>query len=237
VTRVLLLTTETTHHVWFAQQVAAATELVGIVSETRAAAPPYAVAHAFEDERDAYEREVLLGGKAATLADVAAYHSTETANDGGAVEWMRSARPDLIAVFGTGKLGPELIDAAPAPLLNLHGGDPEDYRGLDTHLWAIWHADFDGLVTTLHFVDRELDTGAVVSQARLPIERGAELHTLRAVNTQVCVDLTLAAAKSLAESASVPARPQVRRGRYYSWMPAVLKDRCVERFAAWTSGL
>lgn len=232
--RVLLLTTETTHHVYFAEQVAEATELVGIVCETDALAPPYPVAHEFEGRRDEYEREVLLAGRAGTLAQVAPCHETGSANDPAAIERIRASGADLLVVFGTGKLGANLIDAVPAPLLNLHGGDPEEYRGLDTHLWAIWHGDFDNLVTTLHVVDRELDTGAIVSQASLAFERGAQLHTLRAVNTETCVDLTLEAARSLASSGRVPERAQRGRGRYYSWMPAVLKGRCVERFRAWT---
>ena len=43
--------------------------------------------------------------------------------------------------------------------INLHGGDPEKYRGLDSHLWSIYHEDWASLVSTLHVVSKDLDAG------------------------------------------------------------------------------
>jgi len=72
----------------------------------------------------------------------------------------------------------------------------------------------------------------VVGMERLAVPAGAQLRELRAVNTRVCLDLVLSAATRLDRDGELPARPQATRGRYYSFMPTVLKQACVDRWAA-----
>jgi methionyl-tRNA formyltransferase len=212
--RIAALTTDTAHHRYWAFRLAEAGLLGTVVLETRRAVAPFETHHPFEDERDEYERAALAAPAWRELAPVAEVESVDDARFDG----------DLAISFGTGLIGPQLVSAWAGRLLNLHGGDPEDYRGLDTHLWAVYHGDFAGLVTTLHEVDVGLDTGAIVGRA--PISLPAELHELRAANTEVCIELSLQAARE-----RPPATPQRRRGRYYSFMPSVLKDTCVRRWS------
>jgi len=219
--RVVVLTTDTSHHAYYVARLAQRFPPVGVVLETRSPAAPFPTFHPFEADRDAYERETLLADVPVPLRELAPTHEVGAAND--AVAHVRGLRPDVVLVFGTGLLLPEAIGAAPL-CLNLHGGDPEEYRGLDTHLWAVYHGDFDGIVTTLHAVDEALDTGAIVERAPVPLPD--ELYQLRAANTDVCVELTVRAARDRS-----PAVPQRRRGRYYSFMPAVLKDVCLRRWS------
>ncbi len=225
---VVLLTTDTTHHRYFAAKLAEGFTLRGVLLETRVAAPPFETFHPFEATRDAYERDVLLGGRRADFADIAETRTVESVNEG--VAELRSFAPDVVLSFGVGRLLEPAIRCASTACLNLHGGDPERYRGLDTHLWAVYHGDFDAIVTTMHHVDEHLDTGAIAFQSPLPLEQVAALHELRAVNTEMCVTLSRQALATLAERGQVPSLPQVGRGRYYSFMPAVLKDVCVRRF-------
>jgi methionyl-tRNA formyltransferase len=142
--------------------------------------------------------------------------------------------PDATIVFGTGKLKAPVLSVQPERMFNLHGGDPQEYRGLDTHLWAIYHGDFSGLVTTLHRVAPALDDGDIVASAAVPLHRSMGLHELRAANTEVCLALTLAALTQLAEDGHVLSRRQSRAGRYYSFMPAILKDLVCAKFASHT---
>jgi methionyl-tRNA formyltransferase len=211
--RIVALPTYTQHHAYWAFMVASAGVLGGVVPERRRAQAPFATRHAFEDERDAFEREALAAPAWSELAPV---EEVDTVDDA-------TLTGDFAVSFGTGLIGPALIERWSGRLLNLHGGDPERYRGLDTHLWAVYHGDFDGLVTTLHVVDERLDTGAVVEKAAIPLPD--ELYQLRAANTEVCVELTLGAVERRA------ATPQRAVGRYYSFMPAVLKDVCLQRWA------
>lgn len=224
--RVTLLTTDTAHHRYFAAALAERGLLERIVEETTSLTPPFDTFHPFEALRDEHERAVLPGATT-PLHEIAETQRVARADD--AAETLARLRPQAIVVFGTSRIGPALIGAADAACLNLHGGNPEEYRGLDTHLWAIYHRDFANIVTTLHHVDAGLDTGDVVGLAPLPLRRDMRLHELREANARVCVDLTLRALADLDEGRG-ERRPQTRRGRYYSFMPAVLKERCVEIF-------
>jgi methionyl-tRNA formyltransferase len=231
--RTVLLTTDTPHHAYFAWRVAERFPLAAIVVETDPIDPPFDVAHPFEALRDAYERETLLAGLG-RLRDVAPTQTIRNANDAAAD--LEALEPDVALVFGTGLLAQPVLGAA-SLCLNLHGGNPEHYRGLDTHLWAIYHRDWENLVTTLHVADEGLDTGDIVLQATLPLRNGMGLHELRSVNTEACVDLSLAALDALDGGGPLPRRPQRQRGRYYSFMPAVLKDRCVSQFETHVASL
>lgn len=235
--RLALLTTDTSHHLYFARKVAEHFPWATLFLETRSPRWAFETSHPFERRRDEYEQEVLLAGSDVTYSDLAPTRVFESFNDPAACEALRSFAPEVVVVFGSGKLHPPIISVPTVAMLNLHGGNPEHYRGLDTHLWAIYHGDFENLVTTLHHVDSELDTGALVAQGQLPVTPGMELHQLRAANTQVCVDLSLTALGALSHYGQVPSRRQVSRGRYYSAMPAVLKDVCIRKFGAYTATL
>ncbi len=232
--RVAVLTTETTHHAYYVWKLASAFPLAGVIVEKRVLHPPFETFHPFEAERDAYEREVLLSGFGGSIGDVAPLREVEDANH--AQAHLRELDVDIAFVFGTGLLLPETIGAAPL-CLNLHGGDPEAYRGLDTHLWAIYHRDFGALVTALHHVDPRLDRGDLVETLPIPLTRGMQLHELRAANTRVCVELSLWALNELRRSGRLARRPQTRVGRYYSFMPSVLKELCVANFRRHTDAL
>ncbi len=231
--RATVLTTDTPHHRSFAFALAEHGRLERVIVETAHAKPPFETFHPYETERDAYERETLPGATVAfsELGDVEVVDRVDDA-----LPLLTAARPDVIVVFGTGKLSAKTIDAAGLACLNLHGGNPEQYRGLDTHLWSVYHRDFAGLVTALHHVDVELDTGDLVALGPVPIVRGMHLHELRAANTRVCTELTLAALDAF-DDGSIVRTPQRERGRYYSFVPSVLKDRCVREFERHTSAL
>lgn len=234
--RMILLTTDTPHHLYYARMVSQRYPWKAIVLERRRLKAPFDTFHPYEDLQASHERGTLLGDSPA-WGDLAPLIHVESANDDQSVSELRGLSPEVILVFGTGKLKPPVIDAASVACLNLHGGNPEAYRGLDCHLWSIYHGDFDALVTTLHHVQADLDTGAIVGQSRIPLPRGSRLFELRALNTKVCVDITLSALDSLAQTGHFASHRQNQLGRYYSFMPTVLKELCVQKFEKHTASL
>jgi methionyl-tRNA formyltransferase len=219
----VLLTTDTTHHRYFAKAIAERHTLCGILVETSCPAPAFETVHPFEQVRDEYERDILLRGAPCPFEAVTSAKSVHNVNDGETLSALRTWQADVVIVFGAGRLGLPVIQSARHACLNLHGGNPEEYRGLDSHLWTIYHRDFANLVTTLHYVDQSLDTGAIVGQERLNVAHTG-LHELRTLNTRACVRLTQTALEALEAGGFLPSRPQARQGRYYSFMPRVLKD-------------
>jgi methionyl-tRNA formyltransferase len=226
--KLAVLTTETYHHTYFVQEVQKTYEISAVLIETHLAQPVFQTFHPFEALRDDYERNVFFDGHNRRLSDIVYTYQADSVNNPSAVAFLKDLSPDVIVVFGTGPIKQQVIQLARTSIVNLHGGDPEAYRGLDTHLWAIYHNDFEGLVTTLHRLNPLLDDGDIILQAPIPLKKRSELHQLRHGNTDVCIQLTLAALSMYERIGCFVSRPQRKKGRYYSFMPAPLKEVCLK---------
>jgi len=235
--KIVLLTTDTPHHSFFAHKIACCHGFQSIFVETRCVTAPFETRHPFEGRRDDYERAVLVSEHGGGLGDLANCVSIGSVNEPDAVTALGRLLPEIVVIFGTGKVKPEVIRCASVACMNLHGGNPEEYRGLDCHLWSIYHKDFANLITTLHFADAGLDTGDIIHQSPIPLYKDMPLHELRLANTRVCVDLVHQALREIEAVGRLAARKQRSRGRYYSFMPAVLKEDCLAKFKAHTSSL
>lgn len=232
--KVAILTTETLHHAYFVREIVTRYPATEVFCERNVLIAPFETSHPYEAVRDGYERNYWFGGGAATLADFAAVTTFSSINDEAAMIALRRFDPDVLVNFGTGKVKEPVLNFKVGRFFNLHGGDPQRYRGLDSHLWAIYHGDFSGLVTTFHRLTSTLDAGDIVLMQALPLRPHMALHELRVANTKVCVDMTLAALAQIAIEGDVRGQPQVGKGRYYSFMPAVLKQVCVGKFERFT---
>ncbi len=233
----VLLTTDTPHHRYFAETTSVLFPWQAILVETRKISPPFDTNHPFEKKRDDYEKVVLMRGNDRSFPEISDTFLYDTLNSEEAISKLNALSPDIIMVFGTGKLNPEIIKTAKIACFNLHGGNPEQYRGLDTHLWTIYHRDFNNLITTLHYVNDTLDTGDIIFQAQLPLTKKSKIYQLRSINTQICVELSNLAFSLLKNQQALPSRKQITSGRYYSFMPAVIKENCVKKFEGYVSGL
>ncbi len=235
--KLALLTTDTVHHCYFLDELNRRHRVAAVLSERARAAPAFQTAHPYEVDRDEHERQAWFGGRDIHLADLFEVSEYRSLNDAEAVATLRSLRPDVVIVFGTGRLTPAVIETCPRGIVNLHGGDPERHRGLDSHLWAIHQGRFDALTTTLHRVNPRLDDGEIVDRAGVPLHRDMPLHELRRHNTELCVELTAGALDGWLERGAFRSQPQRHRGEYFSHMPAPLKGACRARFQEFTRSL
>lgn len=236
--KLVILTTDTLHHRHFVRSLSGGGLDVHVLEETEPAArAPFATAHPFEAERDRHEATAWFNDAPPRLETLAPLQRFPSLNTPEAAAALAAARPDVVAVFGTGRLRPEILSVHPSAFLNLHGGDPEEYRGLDSHLWAVYHGDFPALATTLHRVTPTLDAGDVIMTLPIPLAPGMRLFELRRANTEVCVRLVRLALEEFDRHGRIAARAQRRVGRYYSFMPTALKEICVRRFHRHTQSL
>lgn len=150
---------------------------------------------------------------------------------------LKRIHPHLIIVFGTRKLDEKIINIQKNNIFNLHGGNPEEYRGLDSHLWAIYHNDFKELITTIHRVSKTLDTGEIVLQGKIQITRNMELHQLRLHNTELCIELVECLIQKYIKDGRIFSRIQSRKGRYYSSIPDKLIPLITNKFKLFTSNV
>jgi methionyl-tRNA formyltransferase len=83
---------------------------------------------------------------------------------------LRAGRPDLVLCWAfPWKLPPEALDVALLGAVNMHPALLPRHRGPVPLAWALRDGDADFGVTW-HRMDADFDTGAILAQARVPIE-------------------------------------------------------------------
>lgn len=227
--KTLILTTETTHHLYYLWKLSELCSIDRVIIETNTLSAPFETVHEFEQNRHEYEKNVLKSGPS-LIEEILPTHRFPSINQAECKDFLEVTKPDVIIVFGTGKICAEIISIPTIACLNLHGGAPEYYRGLDSHLWAIYHNDFRNIITTLHHMEPNLDTGKIVFEQQLDMSRSNTLEKLRIVNTDACIDMSALAIRGFSEFGYVPSREQLQQGRYYSFMPKELKEICLQKF-------
>lgn len=235
--RIIVLTTETPHHLYFVKEVSTIFNITGIAVESRGLNAPFQVHHSFEDERDQYENMELLHEEDVMFKDYCETNIFNNINDERCINFVAGLKPDVIITFGTGIIMKPLASLCPNGFINLHGGDPQYYRGLDTHMWAIYHKEFEQLIVTLHRLNLSLDDGEIIQQGNIKLDKNSKITTLRIENTKLCVKLTVSALLTFNQLGCFISKPQQKKGRYYSFMPATLKEVCVNNFEKYIKNL
>lgn len=116
----------------------------------------------------------------------------ETINDLSLIDQLEILDPDLVVMAGfTEILGRDVIGAL-SPILNVHPSLLPAFRGPHPEFWTIAEGATEGGVT-IHLVDKGIDTGDIVAQARFPIESwltaGDFHHRCIAVGTRLLTGL------------------------------------------------
>jgi len=235
--RVVILTTHSIRRRFLVREVQKFATVERVFVETRGSRAPFETDHPFEAKSKPHEITAWFNGAPPAFSDLANVEYFQSLNSADAVAAIRAARPDMIIVFGTGKLSTNIISICPRGCVNLHGGNPEEYRGLDASLWAIYHGDFQQLMTTVQVLAAELDCGDIVARRATPLTRGMGLHKLRRAGTEAAIPALREAIEGFVTNGAVTGRHMARKGRYYSHMPAVLKENCLKRFERHTAQL
>jgi methionyl-tRNA formyltransferase len=235
--KLVILSTNTVHHAYIVREVAKIFPVENVISEKRRLSPPFDTHHDFEDSIESSERDAWFGGNNTLLGDVSEVTEFDSYNDESTVQFLKEIKTDVILVVGGGLVGKEVIACCPTGIINLHGGDPELYRGLDSHMWAIYHRDFKNMTATLHRLNEKFDDGEIILQQRIVFPKGARIHELRRFNAEACAQMAISGIEMFNRTGTFVSRPQREAGRYYSFMPASIKEICVKRFHKYTEGL
>jgi len=87
------------------------------------------------------------------------------------IDWIFLAGYDAI-------LGPSFVNRYVGKLINIHPSLLPHFKGLDTHKRALESAEVIHGVT-VHLVNNELDSGAIIAQAKLKIKKDDDEFTLK----------------------------------------------------------
>lgn len=90
----------------------------------------------------------------------------KTVNEAETEKVIRELKPDILLQCGAGILKENIFSIPVLGTLNVHHGIAPELRGVSSVFWAMYHGFHEYIGTTVHFVDKTLDTGAVILQQR-----------------------------------------------------------------------
>ena len=230
--KIALLTTQTPHHSYFASKLVAEGNELAIICETSSVTFPYETFHPYEKRRDDFERHHWFEGKDASLSSFGIFLEAENINCKKVNDFLANFGAGLSLSFGTRKICLDTLSELGLNTFNFHGADPEKYRGLDSHLWALWHKDYSELKTCLHQLNGTLDDGDIFNVLPIDIAKVRKIEDIRILNTENCFQLALQLISKLSHGKKLPLKKQNQKGQYYSAMPSVLKDIVLKRFSS-----
>lgn len=218
---IAILTTETFHHIHFVNQIYKKNRDILCIVERKIVSPNFKTKVSFEKQRDNFEKKTWFRNSKPKFNLKVNYF--KNINSIKVLKFLLKKKIKFILIFGTGKINLKIYKKYTNKIFNFHGGDPEKYRGLDSHYWAIYHKDFGALKTCLHQVEQKLDTGKILYIKKLKINSNTNIYELRKKNTELCIKFGLKFINNIKRGTKIILYKQKNLGRYYSFMPSVLK--------------
>ncbi|WP_313580659.1 formyl transferase [Chishuiella sp.] len=100
------------------------------------------------------------------------YGSPET------IAWIKSLKPDLLVVHTGYWVGKKVRDIVGGKVIGGHPGITPDYRGVHSPFWAIYNNEPEKVGYTAFWLDSGVDTGDILHQDTVTIEKGDSFFTL-----------------------------------------------------------
>lgn len=101
----------------------------------------------------------------------------ETVNCAEVEELLSDIQPQVIVVSGSGIIRKKILKLAPT-FINIHAGITPRYRGVHGGFWAIVEKDYDHIGTTVHLIDPGVDTGSILYQGHIEVDKTDTFRTL-----------------------------------------------------------
>ena len=128
--------------------------------------------------------------------------------DAGVRRVLASARPDvLFSFFFPRRIPPAVLELAPRGAFGTHPSLLPRWRGPDPYFWAIREGDAESGVT-LHRLEAEYDTGAVVARRSIPLAPDEDAWSLAKKLDRPALELLVDAAQRLEAGEGLAGEPQ-----------------------------
>ena len=156
--KIILLTTFTPHHLYFYKKLRNKLNIKFVIFEKKKKVSTQDVV-----EKNFYKFEIkkLFNNNFYNFLKKDEYLFVKNINSKKSSEKFK--KYDLAISYGISKLAKSNLFKKNF-IINLHGGDQNFYRGLDSHLWAIYHKDFKNMYDSVHWVSNKLDTGNLIAK-------------------------------------------------------------------------
>ncbi|CAN5577618.1 formyl transferase [soil metagenome] len=109
---------------------------------------------------------------------------------------LRQLNPEVVVVNGTRIISEETLNAIDAPFINIHAGITPLYRGVHGAYWALAEGRNDLVGTTVHLVDKGIDTGNIIEQVYFDTDESDNFATYPYLHTGVGIPVLIDAVKN-----------------------------------------
>ena len=142
---------------------------------------------------------------------------TGQVNEASAVSQIREWKPDiLVSVSCPQRIRENLLSVPTAHAINIHSSLLPQYAGIAPYFWVLAKGEsVTGI--TVHIMEREFDTGPIITQKKLNIGQRESAHSLFFRLCELGSDALAEAVADLAQN-NASFMPQEKTNRsYYSW--------------------
>lgn len=106
-------------------------------------------------------------------------HHTDDYASPRTMQWLREREADIFVVHTPYWVGRKIRELpSKGIVLGGHPGLTPDYRGSHAAFWAVYKRKVEDVGCTVLLIDSGVDTGDIVAQERLPVEKGDSFMTL-----------------------------------------------------------
>ena len=179
--KVVILSAFEIRHKFLIGEINSKIRLEKVIVENSSIKAKFNTFHKFEKKRDNYEKK-NFSLKKFNDVDKNKFFFANNINNKKVDLILNKICPEIIFVCGTRIISSKIVKRFKNKIFNFHGGDLENYRGLDSHMWAIYENKFNSIKTTLHRLKFLVDSGNVIYSNKLKIEKNTKLHELRYLN-------------------------------------------------------
>lgn len=143
------------------------------------------------------------------LIDVASVNSKES------IDVLQKINPDVVIVNGCRIVSKKVLTAVNAVFLNTHEGITPRYRGIHGGYWALVNRDLENAGVTVHLVDKGVDTGGILYQARIQPEKNDNFTTYPYYQTAAGIPLMRKAIEDVEKNSIQKIEPKLESQIWY----------------------
>jgi len=108
------------------------------------------------------------------------------------IEMIKKEKPVLLIVLSTSLLKDNFINSFPQrTIINLHAGLSPYYRGSGTNVFPFYYKKLEYVGMTVHYLDRNIDSGEIILQGRPKFQKKDNTHTIGCKNVILGTRLVL----------------------------------------------
>lgn len=122
---------------------------------------------------------------------------------------LQALEPDLVIVNGTRIIAEKTIRSVTAPFINIHDGITPAFRGVHGGYWAIANGRPDLFGTTIHYVDKGIDTGKIIDQVFIQPSRNDNFSTYPILQHAIIMESLVSVIDTFISTGKIPEKQPV----------------------------